>query len=170
MKVKFSNLLKELNSLSFGGIIDRYGVGGNAIKNELCSVACRCITIKKASKERVDEWFKNALDLSIELDTSSMEDMERDIYNMLRDANEIKDILCYRKEDPALTIEQQEAFRDCVRELYPRITEAAQNIKERIEMPPTEMPAPQEERVAKKQVKWADRFASTKSSSSSLAL
>ena len=112
---------------------------------------------KKASKERVDEWFKNALDLSIELDTSSMEDMERYIYNMLRDANEIKDILCYRKEDPALTIEQQEAFRDCVRELYPRITEAAQNIKERIEMPLQKF-LHHRKKEWQKQVKWADRF------------
>ena len=169
MKVKFINLCKELQKLSFGDTIDE-SIDSDITRSALCSVISRCITVENASKETIDEWFRNALDLSIDLDTSCMPDMEKSIYTMMRDHNKMKHILCYQKKDPELTMEQQEAFRDCVRELYPRITEAAQNIKERIEMPPTEMPAPQEERVAKKQVKWADRFASTKSSSSSVGL
>jgi hypothetical protein len=170
MKIEFSKLFNELKSIQFECNIYDYEIESKAIIQVLRSVICRCITIENASKETIDEWFKNALDFSIELDTSRMGDKEKSIYTMIRDHHKMKHILCYQKTDPALTIEQQTAFRDCVRELYPKITEAAQTIKERIEMPPTEMPAPQTERVAKKQVKWADRFPSTKSSSSSLAL
>ncbi len=160
MKVDFAKLRNQLKYLTFDDIEDSYGLGFNAIKGALCSRICSYLTTKSLSKEEVDQYFKNALNLERELDPSGMNEVEKSIYDMVRDPKKIKYVLGYKDIDPDLTEQQQEAFRNCVRELYPRMTEAAQATKERLEMSEQPRLEAREEtqEEPRKQVRWADRF------------
>ncbi len=169
MKVDFAKLRNQLKYLTFDDLDEKYGLGFNATKGEVCSIVCATMTSEKLSKEQVDQHFMNALDLSQSFDLSGLTRIQKSIYDMIRDPKKMKYVLCYQDIDPDLTEEKQESFRNCVRELYPRMTEAAQAIKERMEM--AEQPRIEERKERqeepRKQVRWADRFPSKDPSNSS---
>lgn len=159
MKSNFNTIYDQLKNITFeseqSNVISN--IQFSIIKRVLCVRIASYMTSKNMSKSEVDQYFKEALNLSQDKEETAMNEDENSLYLLIRDPKRIKKALCLDEADPDLTEEQQSNFRDCVNQLYPQITEAAQNIKERIEMK-YNVRKKNPEDGHHKSVKWADLY------------
>ncbi len=174
MKCTFDKMYKELKNITFEQQSNTSDIDLSIINQVLCFEISSFMTTKALSKREIDQYFKSALImLSENQNENYMNEVEKKVYFLIRDQKNMKEALYYSDEDPDLTEEQQSNFRDCVNQLYPQITEAAQNIKERIEMKYSVRKKNPED-AHHKSVKWADlcppRAQTRNSNSSSIEL
>jgi len=167
MSNNFKKIFNELIAISFEtpDYIDE--INFSSIKQSLCFTVATCLTSKSSLKKEIDIFFDSWLNSFEEHALTYSCKAKTEIYESLDFEEALFIKRCSTRATDSST-NYQGLFRNCIRDLYPKITEAAQNIKERIEMPASQIESTQVVREAKKSVKWADRFPSTKSSSSSL--